>query len=133
VENGSIRVGLQLDPRPESAVIARRAVQDALARHLSTELVDDAVLLTSEIVTNAIVHTGRECELLLTFDPRLGTLRVEVSDQSPERPLQADALDGDRLGGRGLQIVAAMATRWGTFPVNGGKTVWFEIRNGSSH
>jgi hypothetical protein len=57
---------------------------------------------------------------------------VEVSDLSPERPLRADALDGDRLGGRGLQIVAAMATGWGTFPVDGGKTVWFEMRNGAT-
>ncbi|HZB41686.1 MAG TPA: ATP-binding protein [Ilumatobacter sp.] len=131
VDAGQIRVALHLEPRLESAMTARRAVHEALGRYLSLQLVEEAVLLTSEIVTNAIMHTGRGCELQLSFDPGLGILRVEVSDRSRLRPLQLDALDCNRLGGRGLQIVAAMATQWGTFPIDGGKIVWFELADGA--
>jgi len=126
---GSIRLSLRLGHSAEAADIARRAVRAVLGRNTNTELVDDAVLCTSEIVTNAIVHTDRGCELHMSFDPADGgNVRVEVEDDSPERPLLIDAFDVRRTGGRGMQIVDETSTRWGCHPMSsGGKVVWFEL------
>jgi anti-sigma regulatory factor (Ser/Thr protein kinase) len=135
VDTGSIRLSLRLGRSAESADIARRAVRAALGRNTSMELVDDAVLCTSEIVTNAIVHTNCGCELQMSFDPAGGgNVRVEVSDDSPHRPLRANPVDVHRVGGRGLQIVEETSTRWGSHPMSGGgKVVWFELSKTGFH
>lgn len=127
MDTGSIRLGLRLGPTHESADIARRAVRAALGREVSPELVENAVLCTSEIVTNAVVHTELGCELQMSFDPATGVVRIEVSDHSPHHELLANPVDTQRVGGRGLQIVSATSSRWGTNPASGGKVVWFEL------
>jgi hypothetical protein len=127
VDTGSITLSLRLEHSAESADIARRAVRAVLGRDMNLEFVDDAVLCTSEIVTNAIVHTDLGCQLQMQFDAAAGRLRIEVSDGSPPRPLVANAVDVHRPGGRGLQIVEEAASRWGSHPTAGGKVVWFEM------
>jgi len=127
VDTGSIRLGLRLGPSPESADIARRAVRAALGREVGAQIVDDAVLCTSEIVTNAVTHTARGCDLHMSFDPSSGVVRVEVSDHSPHQRLFAMPVDAKRIGGRGLHIVSQASTRWGTDASSDGKVVWFEL------
>jgi two-component sensor histidine kinase len=92
---------------------------------------DLTVLLVSELVTNSLRHaTGPiGVRLLLRRRPPSGSphpLLVEVSDPLPDPPRERVATPGDE-GGRGLQLVACTALRWGTKPGEHGKTVWFEL------
>jgi len=126
-------MSLRLDRSRESPDVARRAVSAALGGQASQQFIDDAILCTSEIVTNAVLHGKHGCELQMSFDPAGGgALRVEVSDGSSHLPRLADALDVHRAGGRGLRIVDAAATRWGSQQVPGGKVVWFEMGHPST-
>ena len=92
-------------------------------------VVEDAVTVISELVTNAVVHAAPPVRLRLALaDPPEGrTVRIEVSDGSP-RPPQVRAPSTSAPGGRGLRIVAALTTRHGVLPTAGGKTVWAELR-----
>ncbi len=85
---------------------------------------DAAVLLTGELVTNAVVHGGGW--FLLQVDASPGRLRVEVTDAIALQP-RLLALSGDREHGRGMAIVDALATRWGAEHIGSRKVVWFEI------
>lgn len=112
---------------PASATLARRLSKAALeVWRLDREITDTAVLLVSELVTNAIRYGGSPVELALRLSE--GRLRVEVSDGSPEAPSPRD-VDLRRAGGRGLSIVSQLAQRWGSAPsaTGAGKTVWFEL------
>ena len=90
---------------------------------------DAAVLLTSEVVANAVLHGAAPVTLLVHAD-RGGQVRVEVTDADPRLP-RGSLPDTDEMGesGRGLQIVAALATAWGSAagPDGTGKTTWFEL------
>lgn len=111
---------------PASAVReARRVTATVLGRWCGERRhVDDAVLVVSEVVTNAVRHGGGGIWLRL-FRLRRG-VRVEVHDNSPVEPeLLAPAALAER--GRGMQIVARLATRWGTRRVRGGKVVWADL------
>ena len=128
MDAGAIRLSLRLGWSPESAEIARHAVRAVLGRSVDENFADAAVLCTSELVTNAIVHTGRGCELQMSFVPPAGgLLRVEVSDSSPDQPHVAPLGDVQRIGGRGLHIVEETSTRWGSHASGDGKVVWFEL------
>lgn len=85
---------------------------------------DVAVLLVSEAVTNALLHTGRSPSLQLRAGP--AGLRVEVRDASPALPAPRHP-DATATTGRGLQLLDALASRWGTEAHGGGKVVWFEV------
>lgn len=102
---------------------ARRLVTDQLrAAGAPTTLVDDAVLATSELVTNALVHAAAPYRLRVTGDH--AEVRIEVHDDATYEP-RKQRPDPDDEHGRGLQIVAALADRWGTRPTgDGGKAVW---------
>jgi anti-sigma regulatory factor (Ser/Thr protein kinase) len=86
----------------------------------------DAVLLVvSELVTNALVHTDGKVRLHLTL---IGDrLRVAVADTSPRTPIKPTSIGWEATGGRGILLVEAMSTAWGSVPVSGGKQVWSEI------
>ena len=82
-------------------------------------------LVTSELVTNALVHGTGRIELDLTCSDRCVHLEVSDSGDAVVHPIDAGA---DALHGRGLQIVAALSDRWGTFrsPARG-TTVWAQV------
>ena len=85
-----------------------------------------AQLLTTEVVTNAVVHgTG---DVAFRAVQTGNTLRVEVGDTSAALPAQVPVDGASRQGGRGLAILSALAEKWGVEPCEGGKTVWFELR-----
>ncbi|WEH36203.1 SpoIIE family protein phosphatase [Streptomyces sp. AM 4-1-1] len=124
------RAAATFDPVGRSVATARAFVRDTLQGWGYTDIVDDAVVLTSELVTNAVVHAGTAADVLClrTEDG----VRVEVADHYPERevPLQSTALDfgsPDRENGRGLLLCAALASRWGVEYSPTRKHVWFQL------
>jgi len=85
---------------------------------------DIAVLLTDELVTNAILHGGGS--FTLSADMGCDILRVVIADTSPIAP-SVLVQSAEREHGRGMAIVEALATDWGTERSDTGKTVWFEL------
>ncbi|MBP0449135.1 ATP-binding protein [Kitasatospora sp. RG8] len=85
---------------------------------------DDIVLVTAELIGNAVRHGGGPRGLDLT---RYGDrLRVRVTDRSPEPPRLGTGRPG-RIGGHGLVIVDRLAMRWGSYPDGRGKAVWADL------
>lgn len=124
------RAAATFDPVGRSVATARSFVRDTLQGWGFTDIVDDAVVLTSELVTNAVVHAGTAADVLCLRSE--DAVRIEVSDHYPEReiPLQQAAVNmgnPDREGGRGLQLCAALATRWGVDYTPTQKLVWFQL------
>ncbi|MER5451827.1 SpoIIE family protein phosphatase [Streptomyces sp. NPDC002764] len=111
---------------PEAVGHARRFTRRTLRSWGVPAVNRDATLLiVSELVTNALVHTDGRVRLDLTLlDNRL---RVAVSDASPRTPVKPTSISWDATGGRGILLVEAMSDTWGTVPVSGGKQVWAEI------
>ncbi|MGW6401088.1 ATP-binding protein [Streptomyces sp. NPDC055134] len=112
---------------PGAVRSARAAVRGQLGVWDLDSLGDVTELLVSELVTNALRHASGPIgvRLLRSAEPA-DTLRVEVSDPLPDPPLERVA-GPDEESGRGLQLVAGSARRWGTRPGDTGKTVWFEL------
>jgi anti-sigma regulatory factor (Ser/Thr protein kinase) len=100
----------------------------ARARAVPEDVVEDAVLLVSEVVGNAYVHAHSAVSVLVDY--RGGVLRVEVADDSPIPP-QRRAPDLDATGGRGVLILDALAMQWGVRTTPRGKIVWFDIGRSS--
>src|SRR5262249_31490493 len=121
-------VVVDLPPEERSPGQARRAVANVLGSEMDGHFVADAALLTSEIVTNAAM-IGCGCRLSAWYAPEHGRLRVEVLDHSPEMPVVAPTRDATDISGRGLQLVQAIADRWGVDPIDGGKYIWFELHH----
>ncbi|MFF0437544.1 ATP-binding protein [Streptomyces sp. NPDC004327] len=117
---------------------ARHAVRDTLrAWRLDAVIGDVTVLLVSELVTNSLRYASGPIGVRLVrlgpdgggpaHGPARGpALLVEVSDPLPVEPTERPAGPDDE-GGRGLQLVACSARRWGTRAGRTGKTVWFEL------
>ena len=121
---GTATAERQLSAHPSSVADARRLVRQALTDAGRADLLDDAELLTSEVVTNAVVHAGTEVGVVVHV--RDSGLRVEVVDRSPHLPLlrRYTTLSGT---GRGLRMLEQLVDRWGVLMSEGSKTVWFEL------
>lgn len=108
-----------------SAGAARRFVNDVLVNRGMERVADVAALLTSELVTNAIIHARSPVHLdLVMFASHV---RVEVRDLSPAPPARRRDRPLAAVPGRGLELVEALANRWGAHVAPGGKCVWFEL------
>lgn len=114
-----------LPPRAQAVPLARQRLQHRCG-DLPAPLLDDALLVVSELVTNAVKHGDGEITLRLWPGPDL--VRIEVTDESPRYPEPVES-DLDDEAGRGLQIVGALASSWGATPASTswGKTVWVEL------
>ncbi|MGK4580903.1 SpoIIE family protein phosphatase [Kitasatospora sp. HPMI-4] len=128
------RATATFEPVGRSAAAARGFVRDALLGWGLPEVVDDAVVLVSELVTNAVVHAGTAAEVACLREE--DSVRIEVTDRHPERGLPSFAnvpassdryADPDGEGGRGLLMCSALASRWGVEYATGQKTVWFRL------
>ncbi|KOV65966.1 hypothetical protein ADL00_18245 [Streptomyces sp. AS58] len=104
---------------------ARKELRELLRHWGEPGRSEIAELLTSELVTNAIVHTDDEAVLTAAVGPR--GLRVEVRDFVARRPRVRAPKADDGTHGRGLVLVESLADAWGVRPHAVGKSVWFEL------
>jgi anti-sigma regulatory factor (Ser/Thr protein kinase) len=116
----------RLPSGPAAAAEARRQVRAAIAAWKPQGVdIDVAVLLTSELVTNAITHAPGKA---VTLGVRCGggQFRVDVHDASASAPVLTEA-PADAEAGRGLMLVDTLATTWGSYPTPLGKAVYFTL------
>jgi serine phosphatase RsbU (regulator of sigma subunit)/anti-sigma regulatory factor (Ser/Thr protein kinase) len=123
-------------PEPAAVAAARRFVRETLNSWQlpgRDDLVSDAVLLTSELVTNAVVHAGTDIQVACRLDrASSGRASVEVSvlDRHPARMIP-DPPNGsarsDPPGGRGLLLPGALSSSWGVTYAAAAKVVWFRL------
>lgn len=114
-----------LPPVARSAVEARRHVRDVLNEWGLQDLCDAALLLTSELVTNAVVHARSQIRLLVELYDG-AEVRIAVSDSSPVPPSLRPRSDSATTG-RGLLLLSRLADRWDADVSSTGKTVWFTL------
>ena len=111
----------------QAAGLARRQTRDALASWELGQLEETAVLLVSELVSNAVRHARSSASgLQLRLAPSRSCLRIEVTDADP-RPPQPRAPAGLDESGFGFVLVDALASSWGVDHAANGKTVWIEL------
>ena len=116
---------LPLPAELTSVSAARRFVaEQCVALALAPERCDDALLLTSELVTTAVLH-GRS-DVCIEVEVRDDVLHVSVLDENSRHPTPV-AEDPNALDGRGLALVEVVADRWGVDDRPLGKAVWFEL------
>jgi anti-sigma regulatory factor (Ser/Thr protein kinase) len=126
---GAAVLGLLTVPgRPEHVREARAFVAKALGE--LHPCVDTAVLLTSELVTNAVMHSSSRCAggtVSVLIMESAGRLRIEVADEGSE--LSSPVVRGDVYAsdGHGLYLVQTLADQWGYLRDNNGTTVWFRL------
>jgi anti-sigma regulatory factor (Ser/Thr protein kinase) len=123
------RAALSLSAAPASVHTARQAVrQQCDAWGADAAAGDAAVLLTSELVTNAVLHA--RTPMTVKVSRGQGTIRVEVRDAHPALP-EPRRYNVDTATGRGLRLLEALASSWGVRKVpddeQPGKIVWFEM------
>ncbi|MFF7950587.1 ATP-binding protein [Streptomyces griseorubiginosus] len=127
---------MQLEIRPDPAEVGR-ARRWARARLVGSgvgvdePLAETLILLVSELVTNAVVHTGRPAVLRLSLpggeaESETVPVRLEVADRSGLAPVPR-WVDGEATGGRGLALVDGLADRWGWSREGAGKSIWCEL------
>jgi anti-sigma regulatory factor (Ser/Thr protein kinase) len=122
------RFDLPADPR--AAGRARRLVTELLACWGRGEDAEVARLLVSEVVTNAVRFAGGQERLQIHLAAHADRVRISVRDGSELRPIVKTARDDDEAG-RGMHLVAALASEWGVLDgpagPEPGKQVWFEL------
>ena len=121
---GSVVVRQRLDPHPSSVSQARRLVTRALGDLGRAHLADDAAVVVSELVTNALVHAGTSIEVVVS--QRDSEVLVEVVDDNPRLPFRRHHAELAGTG-RGLQFVEQLTSAWGTRQRPPGKSVWFQV------
>ncbi|MFI0721821.1 ATP-binding protein [Streptomyces sp. NPDC021224] len=117
---------VHLTSRPESASTARRMALDVLRKWALPAYGETVELLVSELVGNAVRHTGAR-SFGLRLRRRRGWIRVEVRDPSRALPCLLPVRETD-VSGRGLFLVDHLSDRWGVDLQPRGKTTWFELR-----
>jgi anti-sigma regulatory factor (Ser/Thr protein kinase) len=122
-----MRLQLDLERNPDSAAEARRALAD-VADHLTPRRLEDARLLVSELVTNAIRHAGLAAadRITLVMQADEHALRIEVRDPGPGFEIVEPTPDPARPSGWGLYLVRELSDRWGVERAKD-TTVWFEL------
>ncbi len=111
-------------PEPSSTREARRRVSAALEASSLAAAAPTAVLVVSELVTNAVLHARTPIEVRLTMHPDV--VRIEVHDGTDRRPFRRYFSD-EATSGRGLRLVEELCDAWGVELDGAGKTVWAEL------
>ena len=122
---------------PTSSASARHLVSDLLDRWELPSLIEDAELLTGELVNNAVGHASTDLALVVAVAVAEGILEIGVTDSDPHsirfvKPKGAgmDATAREEVlaeGGRGLPLVGLLADEWGVVGLRQGKQVWFRL------
>jgi PAS domain S-box-containing protein len=125
VPTGGVQRLVTLPPAPESARQARRFVTEVVTAARADAYLDTAALLTSELVTNGIVHAHTDLQVVV--EATATWVRVEVIDGNPMLPVRKTYND-DAQTGRGLEMVELLASDFGiTQLADDGKRVWFRL------
>ncbi len=127
VDTSDLGADVQVPHRADSVPAARAFLARLLdGWGVADEVIDDAILLTSELMSNAVKHGSGVVDLEIEVND--GLLRVGVHDDDRDTPVVRDT-GAASPGGRGMWIVQSLARAWGS-EFNGegpGKTVWFEL------
>jgi anti-sigma regulatory factor (Ser/Thr protein kinase) len=115
---------LELDDRAPAR--ARQFLREARCPEHNASVLDEAVLLTSELVTNAMQHGAPPITTEVACNATSG-MQVRVSDGDPNAPTARHAGPEDQSG-RGVGLVDMLSDAWGVDPTPNGKTVWFRLR-----
>jgi anti-sigma regulatory factor (Ser/Thr protein kinase)/anti-anti-sigma regulatory factor len=116
----------RLSSTPAAAALARETVAEACKAWSMPHLRDDAEIVVTELVANAVRHASGDLRLTVTRGQRF--LHLSVRDGSPVAPVLRRPDPGSVMGGRGLVLVEALASGWGSTPTAGGKVVWATLR-----
>ena len=119
------RAQIDLAPDLDATAGARDLVDRCCALWGLGEIADDAALIVTELVANAVQHARTSCTVTVTLRDRY--LHLAVRDGSPRPPRRVTA-DSDLESGRGMLIVEGIATAWGVVDTLGGKVVWATLR-----
>ncbi len=121
------RIALQLPADPSAAGLARRFVAATLRDwDVAEDIVDTSELCVSELVTNAVIHSGTASTVTVQRDQDY--VLVLVQDRGGRGAVRRpEALEPDSISGRGLSLVDALATAWSAEHSTDGTTVWFEL------
>jgi anti-sigma regulatory factor (Ser/Thr protein kinase) len=121
----NINASCELAPEPASPKLARQFVHETLHGEISEPMLHDALLVASELVTNAVVHGGTPARLDVNADDHAVT--ISVTDQAGTMPEVRDP-GPQATSGRGLRIVEALSVSWGVAPhPDDGKAVWAQL------
>ncbi|MGH9227437.1 MAG: ATP-binding protein [Acidimicrobiales bacterium] len=108
---------------------ARAFVRDTLSRWGEVAALDDTLLVASELFTNAVLYGSGWIDVYVTLDPQ--SLRIAVVDEGQRAPVPVPGPDPATGSGRGLRIVDALASDWGSnFDPSGRNRVWAEVPRG---
>lgn len=114
-----------LAPLPESVHLARQAVTTALSGLNRDDLIDDAAVVVTELVANAVMHA--RTEITVSVDAWGVGIRLRVADASDKLPRWTPARP-TATSGRGLLLVQRLSSTWGVEPLaDSGKVVWAQI------
>ncbi len=116
-----------LPREPRSAAVARRLVRTALAVWGLEPLTEDATLVITELVSNAVDHGRLPSIRVIVSRPSTNVIRLGVVDRSKTVPTPRTDVTADQPRGRGLLLVDALTERWGTELYRWGKQVWAEL------
>jgi anti-sigma regulatory factor (Ser/Thr protein kinase) len=109
-----------------SAGAAREVLRGLLVAWGHEHQIDDAAVVVSELVTNAVQHAAEQGQLRLELQVTGEVLRLELADGSSVRPIARVIVDSDERG-RGMHIVDVLTARWGVEMHGDGKRVWVEL------
>ncbi|WP_331062651.1 ATP-binding protein [Nocardioides sp.] len=128
VPHGGLAATYSVAADPRAVAPARHFLRSTLwAWGVDQDTVDNAVLCLSELVTNAIIHTDAGCEVRVVLDRGVLTTTVRDEGSSVVAGLSNVTVDPLAVHGRGLQLVDALSTRWGSELDAVGMTVWFML------
>ncbi|MFC8789870.1 ATP-binding protein [Streptomyces cinereoruber] len=116
-----------LPREPRSAAVARRLVRTALTVWGLEPLIEDATLVITELVSNAVDHGRLPSIRVIVSRPSANAIRLGVVDRSKTVPTLRTVADEDQTRGRGLLLIDALTERWGTELYRWGKQVWAEL------
>jgi anti-sigma regulatory factor (Ser/Thr protein kinase) len=127
----AVRESVTVAGQAERARVAREFVGAVLGP--ANQCGDVAVLLVSELFSNSVQHSGSGAPgetVKVTILAGNGVVRVEVTDRSGPGTLELRPADRNAEGGRGLELVACLAARWGWRRRSGRTMTWFELKHG---
>jgi len=120
------RASIDVPATSRGPAAARRVVSAMLPVWGLADLTDDAELVVSELVTNAYLHAPCTDSFELELVRRAEGVRISLADGASVRPIIAD-LGDEHPSGRGMAIIAQLATGWGAEDHHGGKRVWVDL------